>query len=147
MLGKIAGDKTGITKKVSPIVVKVGLINGPADWLYATSLVSRGLGPDPGLNNPSSTRCVVLLPFQFPSDDTGVFPQQAVFMQWQTFFYRILLVIGRKGCLLVTGSGNNNFVFGHLAPVYVRNTELGYSQVSIIYILRPGHQMLCQTFW
>jgi hypothetical protein len=73
MLGKIAGDKTGIAKKVSPIVVKVGLINGPADWLYATSLVSRGLGPDPGLNNPSSTRCVVLLPFQFPSDDTGDF--------------------------------------------------------------------------
>lgn len=53
----------------------------------------------------------------------------------------------RKGCLPVTGSGNNNFVFGNLTPVYVRNTDLGYSQVSIIYILRPGHQMLCQTFW
>jgi hypothetical protein len=120
MLGKIAGDKTGIAKRVSPIVVKVGLINGPADWLYAVSLVSRDLGPDPGLNNPSPTRCVVLLPFQFPSDDTSVFPQQAVFMQWSSFFYRILLAIDRKGCLLVTGSGNNKFVFGHITPLYVQ---------------------------
>jgi hypothetical protein len=30
MLGKIAGDKMGIEKKVSLIVVKVGSINGPA---------------------------------------------------------------------------------------------------------------------
>ena len=127
MLGMVVGKGLGVSKKVTPVVVRVprksefGRGANAEHFLEGVSMVNDAIKGD-----SAKTRAILSLSWYYDQtlfasevDDTIV---EGAFELWQIRLYRLLTNLIKKGVFVVTGSGNSEVVCYTLG--YVKKTRM-----------------------
>jgi len=107
MLSLVAGTTVGVSKRVTPILVRVprrlprGGGTTPEDWLQAVSRVNDAF------TTPSTdSRAVLLMAFYYPRSAFRI-GELDYSLGFRTRMATLLQSLARKGVILVTGTGNS----------------------------------------
>ena len=102
MLDKIGGNKFGIAKKVSPVIVKVPREGGPEGWLDSVWKVYDDFKPKYDAD-PKHATAVLSMSWGYPEDELA---KEGIKDRWMDELRMLLQKLVAMGVLPVTGSGN-----------------------------------------